>query len=72
MKIQIGRFKLALSYRYNNTHPFTPPGSEGVPPAKIEAKMASLPGKGRGSEQLRYYMGRNSFVYHLSSSITRS
>ena len=25
-----------------------PPGSAGVPPAKIAAKMAALPGKGRG------------------------
>jgi len=30
----------------------SPPGSAGVPPAKIAAKMASLPGKGRGVERL--------------------
>ena len=30
-----------------------PPGSAGVPPAKIAAKMAALPGKGRGAERLR-------------------
>ena len=33
-----------------------PPGSVGIPPAKILAKMAALPGKGRGAERLHCWL----------------
>jgi len=53
---EVDRFRFAEACEHNGIplidytagNRSAPPGSAGVPPAKIAAKMAALPGKGRG------------------------
>jgi len=48
-----------------------PPGSAGVSPAEMAAKMAAFPGKGRGSERLRLiHVSLNDFYSTLEQGMS--